>query len=442
MCGTILLVEDVATNRILLKSRLTAACYEVAQAATGTAGVAAARRLRPDLVLIDRALPDLDGIAAVARLRADPATAAIPLMVRCAAQDRDGRLAALAAGADAVLDRDADEAVLLARIRGLLRDRAPIAEAAALDGLAEAGTTFAGPARIALVSAAPETAVRWRAALARHCTDHLLPMLPAAALAGEPADLYMIAAEGGGLELLCDLRSRPGSREAAFCVVLEDASPAAVAMALDLGGGDVLAADFDPAEGALRLRILLARKRAADTARAAVRAGLAAAAVDPLTGLWNRRHAMPAFARMTDAAAAAGQRCAAMLVDIDRFKDVNDRHGHATGDAALRAVAEDLRALAGADALVARIGGEEFLVALPVATPATARAAADRLRGGIAARTLALPGGAGLRLTVSIGVALSSPGTDPAGLLEAADRALLAAKAEGRNHVTVCPCAA
>jgi two-component system cell cycle response regulator len=444
MPGTILIVDDVATNRILLKSRLAEACYGVAQAATGAEGVAAARRLRLDLALIDAALPDLDGPGVVARLRADPATAMLPVLVRCAPGDRRGRIAALAAGADGVFDRDDDDRVLLARIRSLLRDGAPLAEAAGAEGMAEPARPFETPARIALVADRPETALHWRSILAPHCTGRLAPMTPAAALAATdaPPDVYVIGAGGGGLELLSDLRARAGSREAAFCVILPAPAPATMAMALDLGAGDVMADGFDPAEGALRLRILVARKRAADAARAAVRAGLAAAAVDPLTGLWNRRHAMPAFARMTAAADAGSTRCAVMLIDIDRFKAVNDGHGHAAGDAVLCAVAGQLRRLAGADALVARIGGEEFLVALPAATVAAARDAADRLRRGVAALRPTMPDGTVRSVTVSIGVTLATPGADPAALLADADRALLAAKAEGRNQVTLCPCAA
>jgi two-component system cell cycle response regulator len=441
MPGTILIVNDVATNRILLKSRLAEACYQVAHAASAAEALAATRRRHPDLAIIDGAVIAGRGIGLVARLRGDPSTAGIPILVHCDADDRAGRLAALGAGVDGVIDRGGDDAVMLARIRGLLRDRAPMTEAAGLDGLAEAPTPFVGPARIALVAARAGTAQAWRAALAPHGSDRLIPMAPAAALAGDGAapDLYVIAAEGGGHEVMSDLRARPGSRDAAFCIVTPAASPRATAMALDLGAGDVLAEGFDPAEGALRLRALVARKRAADAARAAVRAGLTAASVDPLTGLWNRRHALPAFARMV--AAAEGAPCAAMLIDIDRFKEVNDRHGHAAGDAVLTAVASRLHALAGDTALVARIGGEEFLVALP-ATAAAARAAADRLRGGIAEAALPLPGGGTLDLTVSIGVALSAPGLDAPALLAAADRALLVAKAEGRNQVTLCPCAA
>jgi two-component system cell cycle response regulator len=454
MPGTILIVDDVATNRIILKVKLAAGCYAVVQAATGRAALAAVQAERPDLVLLDVGLPDLDGIAVLRALRADPATADLPVLMFTASADRDLRLVAIEAGADGFLDKPIDDAVLMARIRSLLRDpaRSPEAraEARALGafGLAEAGAAFAAPAQVALVAARPEIALGWRRRLAAVMTDRLAVVereaaLAAAGLPGAP-DLYLIAGEapgrGAGLALLADLRSRGAARGAAFCVVLPEAAGEAAAMAFDLGAGDVLAADFDAVEAAARLRVLIGRKRAADALRAAVRAGLELALHDPLTGLWNRRHALPALARMAAAAHRAGRSCAAMLVDVDRFKQVNDAHGHAAGDAVLAGLARRLAGLAGPEALIARIGGEEFLVALPEAAETAARAVADRIRAGVEAAPFALPGGEGgaLHVTVSIGLALSQAAEDGAGpLLAAADRALLLAKAEGRNQVTL-----
>jgi two-component system cell cycle response regulator len=459
MCGTILIVDDVATNRIVLKVKLAAERYAVAQASTGREALAAVRGAaqgdRPDLVLLDVGLPDMDGVAVLRAMRSDPQTADIPVLMFTAAADRALRLRALAAGADGFLDKPFDDAVLLARIRSLLRDPARSAraraEARALGaiGLAEPAAGFAAQAHVALVAPRAETAMAWRRRLAPHLSDRISVLdrdeaLATAGLPGAP-DLYVIgdtgsAGRGSGHALLADLRARGGGREAAFCLILPTAGGDAAAIAFDLGAGDVLAEDFDGEEAAARLRVLLGRKRSADALRAAVRAGLEAAVHDPLTGLWNRRYAMPTLARMVEAAGRAGRRCAAMLVDIDQFKRINDGYGHAAGDAVLAGVARRLSGLAGTDALVARIGGEEFLVALPDATEATARAVADRIRAGVEAAPFALTEGvaASLKLTVSIGVAVSRREGDAADrLMAAADRALLVAKAEGRNQVTL-----
>ncbi len=440
MSGTILIVDGMATNRIVLKARLSAACYAVSQAATGAEALRAVRAAPPDLMLLDTRLPDTDGLALLRRLRADPVTADLPVLVSGAAADRRLRLAALAAGADGFLDRPADDALMLARIRGLLRDRAGSAAARALPaGLSDgpAAPAPAPPPLLAMVTDRVEAALRWRAALAPHLAARVaLASRDAALAAGAAPDLFLLGGQGA-LPLLADLRSRPATGQAAFCLVLPDAAGDEAAMALDLGAGDVLPDGFDAAEAAARLSVLVTRKRARDAQRAAVRRGLELATLDPLTGLHNRRHALPALACM----AAAGQPCAALVIDIDRFKAVNDGHGHAAGDAVLAEVARRLRAHAPPDALVARIGGEEFLVAFAPADAAGARAAAQAIRTGVASAPVALPLGGAVAVTVSVGVAVSAGG-DPAALTAAADRALLTAKAEGRNQVTVGTCAA
>ena len=125
-----------------------------------------------------------------------------------------------------------------------------------------------------------------------------------------------------------------------------------------------------------------------------------------------------------------------VLLDLDRFKLVNDTRGHATGDTVLREVAYRLRKELRAYDLVYRIGGEEFVVLLLGATPAATSATAEMLRAAVAAEPIV-----GLDLTVSIGVAASARGTafDWDEVFARADAALYRAKADGRDRVAVEP---
>jgi len=156
---------------------------------------------------------------------------------------------------------------------------------------------------------------------------------------------------------------------------------------------------------------------------------------DALTGLANRRAARLRFGEETARATRAGRRFAMALFDIDHFKQVNDRYGHAAGDAVLRAVADALAAAKRGEDVLARIGGEEFLILLAQETPEGAREAAERLRrkGGDAA--VAAPEGE-VRVTLSGGVALfPDDGDDWDHLFAAADRRLYAAKRAGRDRL-------
>jgi two-component system, cell cycle response regulator len=250
---------------------------------------------------------------------------------------------------------------------------------------------------------------------------------------------------GHGLRLMSELRSRPATRHAAVCMLQPKGSSDSVAMAFDMGADDVVGADVGPNELALRLQTLIRRKRREDQLRATVQDGLRMAMIDPLTGLHNRRYAMPQLSAIAARAAAEASIFAVMVVDLDRFKSVNDRLGHAAGDAVLVEVAARLQANLREGDLLARIGGEEFLVALPSTNFQDACNAAGRLCRAIEENPIQLGFATELQVTVSIGLAVSDEdfGVEPAPrIVDRADRALLTAKAEGRNKVTISKSAA
>lgn len=158
---------------------------------------------------------------------------------------------------------------------------------------------------------------------------------------------------------------------------------------------------------------------------------------DALTELPNRRHFIEAVDREIARAVRHGRPLAICLVDVDRFKPVNDRFGHIAGDGVLRQLAGILRRFARSEDMAARIGGEEFAVLLPETDVAAARAFAERLREAVATDTFTLDGESH-RLTISIGIAGLADGREERShLMKAADAALYRAKNEGRNRVCV-----
>jgi diguanylate cyclase (GGDEF)-like protein len=162
------------------------------------------------------------------------------------------------------------------------------------------------------------------------------------------------------------------------------------------------------------------------------------ALTDPLTGVPNRRSLDDELGQLWDRVVRYGHSYAALMIDLDRFKPINDRRGHAAGDAALRTVAQALHALMRTGDELYRYGGEEFVVLLPAEGIADARSAAERFKGAVAALGIPNPDNPpwGL-LTISVGLAVAHPGVDAdAGAWFArADAALYRAKDAGRNHV-------
>ena len=452
MTGRILIADDLVTNRIFLRVKLGAARYEVLQAASAADAFDMARREAPDLIVLNTRIGDGAGVDLCHVMKSSAETEDIPLILLTAKTDRSVRLAALHAGADEILTRPLDDITLLARVRSLLRARETWKElrrrrttAAAL-GFAEEPPGFSAPGRIALVAAEAETAEQWKAGLSTLIPDPIAALSSDAALdaaPGEAADLFVIGADpgcqGGGLGLLSELRSRAPTRHAAILLVHGREDGATGATALDMGANDLLQDGFDCAELAIRIRTQLRRKQEGDRLRATVEQGLRMAATDPLTGLYNRRYALTHLDRLGRDAARGHQPFAVMVGDLDFFKNVNDTYGHAAGDAVLAAVAARLRDNLRGEDLVARIGGEEFLIAMPDTDLARAEAAADRLCRLIAATPVKLPGRAGqIGVTMSIGVAMGGAEAEavPA-LLDRADRALYRAKADGRNKIDI-----
>lgn len=190
-------------------------------------------------------------------------------------------------------------------------------------------------------------------------------------------------------------------------------------------------------EGTLRATIEVALR--ASTADRGMRRQLAElreqSLVDPLTGLHNRRHFDAVFSRELELARRESHAVGVILVDVDHFKSVNDRFGHAAGDQVLRDLARLLRGRMRTYDLVCRYGGEEIAIVVPGAGLANAAAIAEQLRQGIEA----LPFGgamAGVTVTASFGVAaFPEHGRDAEALLVAADAALYRGKRDGRNRV-------
>ncbi len=461
MPARVLIVDSVATNRIVLKVKLLAARYDVQPCASIAEARALIRRDRPDLILLDMVQRDADPLEFCRDLKAGPETATIPIIVLGTFPQAGQRVDALNAGADDVLGKPVHDVMLQARIRSLLRSRDAEAELRLRDdthhalGFAEPALGFEPQTRLTLLSPegdrdAPSRHRALEAALGQRCAALTLDAALDHAPGGAAPDVLVL--DGASLSderfaatvfrLVSELRSRPESRHTAQLAILPPGAEAMAAMVLDIGADDLATGDVTMAELAMRCRTLARRKRQSDRLRDTVRDGLKAAVTDPLTGLYNRRYALAHLERLAKAARAERRQFAMMVLDIDHFKAFNDSYGHAVGDRVLQGVAERLRESLRPQDLVARIGGEEFLVAMPDTGAEEARIAAERLREIIGSTPfLARAEGPALSVTMSIGVAMGGADAVESEALELifdrADAALYEAKTAGRNTVNM-----
>ncbi|MGR3804898.1 diguanylate cyclase domain-containing protein [Marinibacterium profundimaris] len=514
MQGRLIILDAVSTNRIVLNALLEPACYDIDQATTIGGALTSVRLQRPDLILTAWSLPDGVATDLCEALEGPDPDREIPVVAIAHAGDCVDRQGALRAGLADLMVHPLDEAMLHARLRSILRTRpptttypthfdlAPPADAGhgGPPGLDEAPARFSGVAegrqvamqldgapagrpraplgdrrgdapagrnrdRIAVLADDPETAFAWCQGLGGQLNQpvagYALSQRQAVLGADFPPDAVVVAVDGSrpqpALRLLSDLRAGPTTREAAVIAVTSPGDPKGAAHALDLGADDVMQGPFEPGELALRIQAQLRRKQLSDRLRTTVRDGLRAALIDPMTGLYNRRFAIPHLAHTLRHSARSGKSFALMMADLDHFKRINDTHGHLAGDAVLVEAAQRLSDAVGRQDVVARIGGEEFLVILRDTDPTAAARSADRLRRAINGRPFPIaPTGRTERVTISIGLVISPPAGDDgslgfpddpedpriARLLSEADHALYESKHAGRNKVTVVGAAA
>lgn len=464
MAGRILIYDGIATNRIILRCKLSAACYDVIQANSVSDLVRIAQRDTPDLVLIDSGNDPETGIALCAKLAMPLTTESCPVLLVSGGTTPQIRAQALAAGAAELLGKPLHDDLLLASVRRLLRQKGALeeygdrAEPGQQLGMMEAACEIEAPARIALVAPSDEIGVAWQTAMQQKTSLGMSVITVDQALAPWPEetapDIFVIAARNGkarsGLRLLADLRSRTDTRNSGIILVMDtpelvdrDVQSENAAMALDLGANDLLLNGFHVEELAQRIAIQLRQKRQRDKIRKSVQAGLRLAARDPLTGLYNRRFALPRLQHLIERSGKKQQPLAVMILDLDRFKRVNDTYGHATGDSVLVEVARRLTKTLGARAIISRLGGEEFMIVLPDTKVHDARKTAELVQGLIRNARFQVEGvPQGISITVSIGVAFTggagcwSPCSQET-LMQEADSALYLAKADGRDQITL-----
>ena len=463
MPGNILIVDPVATNRVVMKVMLANACYQVIQASYGAEGVKIARQQRPDLIMCADHLPDMATDEFIRAVRGTQQCKSTSLIVESASCSANRRLTLLQSGANDIIIKPYAENLLLARLRSLLRlretaDELALREGAShINGFAEEPADFAIPNRIAIVAPNTEFALKWRRKLLSHFpgkhdalgyNEAILRMNTSAAPDIVTIVLTSDSAEAG-LQLLADLRAKPETRNSGILVLIDGENAERCAIeALDRGANDALTENTTVREISLRLNRLIARKRTLERIREDMRDGLRAALTDPLTGLFNRRYVMPRLAAIANAnpEGRTSDDYAVMIIDVDHFKSINDRFGHSLGDTVLTRLANVLKQAVLEPNLLARVGGEEFLVVMPGTGRRAAQMAAKQLCTLIRETTFNISGRVHpLQVTVSIGVALGSDvrttsDTDippHEAVLSRADKALYGAKADGRNQVTL-----
>jgi two-component system cell cycle response regulator len=450
MSARILIVDDMPANTRLLEAKLAAEYYQVSSARDGFEALEIACNWQPDLILLDVMMPGMDGYECCRRLKDDAATLHIPVVMVTTLGEPGERLSGLDAGADDFLTKPVDYDTLMARVRSLVRLKRLLDEwrargdtARALGLSVDRGMipSIAG-ARALVVDDWDQSSQNIREALGQdgvisasaHGFDEAIQMT-----AKVNFDLLVINLGITGedpLKLVSILRASDVTHETPMLLVGEVGEKQRILRGFELGANDWLVQPVDPHELRARARNQIRRKFYQDRLRSDLGTALEMALTDPLTGLYNQRYLRRHLSGLIEGAPT--RNLAVLMVDVDHFKSVNDLYGHASGDSALRLIADSLRLNTRVFDSVARYGGEEFIVVMPGTGPVEALAAAERLRRAVEEIEFNATPDTCAQLTVSVGVACTSMAamsTDA--LLQAADIALYKAKRNGRNRVEI-----
>jgi two-component system cell cycle response regulator len=451
MTARVLVVDDVPANVKLLEARLSAEYFDVTTAMSGAEALAICERAECDIVLLDVMMPDMDGFEVCRRLKSNPATHHLPVVMVTALDQPSDRVKGIEAGADDFLTKPVSDVALIARVRSLsrlkmmtdeLRMRAVTSRDIGLqnperEAIAEAGLN----GRILVVDDRATSHERLVATLSKeHTVDVQTDPNEALFHAADANYDLMIVSLGlenfDGLRLCSQVRSLDRTRNIPILAIADAENNTRLVRALEIGVNDYLVRPIEKNELLARVRTQIRKKRYTERLRDNVQLSIEMAITDALTGLFNRRYMESHLDTLVEQAAARGKPLTVLVLDIDHFKAVNDTYGHDAGDDVLREFAIRIRkSIRGID-LACRCGGEEFVVVMPETDMAVATMVAERLRRRIAGEPFLIQQGArAIEVTISIGIAALGRHDSAAGILKRADQALYRAKREGRNRV-------
>ena len=442
MSARILVVDDIETNRRLLEARLTAEYFDVLMAPDGPTCLDLARSEKPDVILLDIMMPGMDGFETCRRLKSDPESRHIPVVMVTALDERTDRIRGLEAGADEFLTKPVDDVALFARVRSLLRLTSVMDELRQRESNGVEMMPYEpanGDGRVVVAAADQAAAHRIARALPASLDAHGYGDPRIAISQARHADLVIVDLSSprfDGLRLCARIRSDVETRQVPLLGVVDEMDKRTMVRALDLGVNDVISRPLDPGELSARSATQLKRKRYADALRDRLDESLEMSVRDALTGLFNRRYTVSRLRQALDGLRTNHEPVTTALIDIDHFKRINDTWGHNAGDQVLKEICARLSEQLRAIDIAGRYGGEEFLVVFSNTTARDACDAMERARLAVCATPVTLrETGDIINVTMSVGVAEAFLEDSVEALIERADTALYEAKRSGRNRV-------
>lgn len=455
MTALILVVDDRPTNVLLLETKLSNEYYDVITARDGFEAVSKTKERNPDLLLLDVMMPGIDGFEVCRRLKADPETAHIPIVMVTALSSKSDRLRGLEVGADDFLTKPFNDIVFFARTKSLIRIKMLIDELRMRD-LTATQLGASGSTKNPLstnVTGAKVLVIDDDEVQASHIHEKLVELYQVdiardhdqvmETIKANAYDAIIVSTQMNGTEglrLASHLKTRDETRHVPLIIMVNESRTQTMLKALELGINDYLLLPLDVNEMMARVKTQVRRKKYQDALLSSYQKTSSHAITDPLTGLYNRHFMDTHLVNLVNQSHRRNKPLTLVMVDIDHFKSVNDTYGHEVGNQVLDGVAGIVvKCIRTAD-MAARFGGEEFVVLLPETELMAASTVTDRILRMVESTGLKISHESGkANVTVSVGAAQLRRAETGIELLRRADQALYKAKQSGRNQVVLAP---
>ena len=450
MTARILVVDDLLPNIKLLEAKLIAEYYEVVTAMSGFEALAAAEEYNPDIILLDVMMPGMDGFETCKKLKENPETAHIPVVMVTALDQPADKVKGLSCGADDFLTKPVDDLPLFARVRSLTRLKMMSDELRARGktgaqfGITPEDLTAKPSGDVLIIESNATVAEKMLSRLPEACRGDIEtdPQKVMNLLAKNQYALIVLSLNlhgFDGLRLCSMIRSNEAYRKISVLATGEDSDNRKLIRALDLGVNDFIRRPIDYNEFYARIVTQLKGHARSEMLRKNVDSGIEAAVIDPLTGMYNRRYLNMHLNALCAKSYEYEKPLSVAMLDIDHFKSVNDTYGHDTGDVILKEVAARVKQNIRNFDLGVRTGGEEFVIVMPETDLGQAGAVAERIRQKIFEKPFYVQSlDRELTVSCSFGAAkLNTQDENPEEVIKRADLALYHAKKTGRNRVVL-----
>ena len=451
MSARVLVVDDIIQNVKLLEAKLQNEYFDVITALSGKEALKILETDLPDIILLDVMMPEMDGFEVCRRIKSNPRTTHIPVIMVTALDQTSKRVEGLEAGADDFLSKPIKDLPLFARLRSLVRLKMLMDELRMREVTVENLKTIevvkfplkfdltAQNTNILLIESSSGCAQRlssYMDSFAKidisdgNITDFNLCEY----------DLIMISLslpDIDGLRLCSQIKNGEETRHTPLIVLVDEEENDKMVQAMEIGVMDYLVRPVDKNELIARVKSQIRQKMYAESLRENMKRNMEMAITDSVTGLYNRYFLNNYLKNLLCPTNEDRNSVSIIMMDIDFFKKVNDTYGHMAGDEVLVEFAQRIVRNIRTIDLAVRYGGEEFIIILPKSDAAFVKLVAERIRARIEKIPFKISDhSVPINITVSIGVSLSADKyMDGTSLMGSADEALYQAKETGRNKV-------